>query len=76
MTGPGKSRRGFASMDRERQKEIASKVSRYRELIQKTRESFEDAQTGYVGAVVRVEYGRLELEDRNGRRKPFPIGPG
>lgn len=36
----------------------------------------EDAQTGYVGAVVRVEYGRMELEDRNGRRKPFPIGSG
>ena len=27
----------------------------------------EDAQTGYVGAVVRVEYGRMELEDRHGR---------
>lgn len=36
----------------------------------------EDAQSGYVGAVVRVEYGRMELEDRHGRRKPFPIGPG
>ena len=36
----------------------------------------EDAQTGYVGAVVRVEYGRMELEDRHGRRKPFPLGPG
>ena len=36
----------------------------------------EDAQTGYVGAVVRIEYGRMELEDRQGRRKPFPIGPG
>ena len=36
----------------------------------------EDAQTGYVGAVVRIEYGRMELEDRNGRRKPFPVGPG
>ena len=36
----------------------------------------EDAQTGYVGAVVRIEYGRMELEDRKGRRKPFPIGPG
>jgi hypothetical protein len=36
----------------------------------------EDAQTGFVGAVVRVEYGRMELEDRNGRTKPFPIGPG
>lgn len=28
MTGPGKSRRGFASMDRERQREIASKGGR------------------------------------------------
>ena len=36
----------------------------------------EDAQTGYVGAVVWVEYGRMELEDRRGRTKPFPIGPG
>jgi Protein of unknown function (DUF3097) len=36
----------------------------------------EDAQTGYVGAVVRIEYNRMELEDRSGRRKPFPIGPG
>ncbi len=36
----------------------------------------EDAQTGYVGAVVRVEYGRMELEDRDGRTKPFPVGPG
>jgi hypothetical protein len=36
----------------------------------------EDAQTGYVGAVVRVEYGRMELEDRSGHRRPFPIGPG
>ena len=35
----------------------------------------EDAQTGYVGAVVRIEYGRMELEDRRGRRKPFPVGP-
>ena len=36
----------------------------------------EDAQSGYVGEVVRVEYGRIELEDRHGRRKPFPLGPG
>ncbi|ANI39711.1 hypothetical protein MYVA_2540 [Mycolicibacterium vaccae 95051] len=36
----------------------------------------EDAQTGFVGAVVRVEYGRMVLEDRNGRTKPFPVGPG
>jgi hypothetical protein len=36
----------------------------------------EDAQTGYVGAVVRVEYGRMELEDRRGATKAFPVGPG
>jgi hypothetical protein len=36
----------------------------------------EDALTGYVGAVVRVEYDRMELEDRQGRPKSFPVGPG
>lgn len=36
----------------------------------------EDAQSGYVGAVVRVEYGRVELEDFDGHRRPFPLGPG
>ncbi len=36
----------------------------------------EDAETGYVGAVVRIEFGRVELEDRHGRRRPFPMGPG
>ncbi|WP_204802769.1 DUF3097 domain-containing protein [Mycobacterium riyadhense] len=36
----------------------------------------EDAQTGYVGAVVRVEYGRVDLEDRHGRTRGFPLGPG
>jgi Protein of unknown function (DUF3097) len=36
----------------------------------------EDAETGYVGAVVRVEYGRVELEDRRGHVRGFPLGPG
>jgi len=36
----------------------------------------EDATTGYVGAVVKVEYGRVELEDFDGHRRPFPLGPG
>jgi hypothetical protein len=36
----------------------------------------EDAATGYVGAVVRVEYGRVDLEDRHGRTRGFPLGPG
>lgn len=32
----------------------------------------EDAETGYVGAVVRVEYGRIDLEDRYGKTRGFP----
>jgi hypothetical protein len=36
----------------------------------------EDAETGFVGAVVCVEHGRMVLEDRHGRTKPFPVGPG
>lgn len=36
----------------------------------------EDAESGYVGAVVRVEYGRMDLEDRHGRVRGFPVGPG
>jgi hypothetical protein len=36
----------------------------------------EDVETGYVGAVVRVEYGRIELEDRHGHARGFPLGPG
>lgn len=36
----------------------------------------EDAQSGYVGAIVKVEYGAAILEDRHGKRKSFPLGPG
>lgn len=36
----------------------------------------EDAQSGYVGAVIRIEQGRIDLEDRNGRTRSFPLGPG
>lgn len=40
----------------------------------------EDVQTGFVGAVVRVEKAGgmqvLHLEDRHGRTKGFPLGPG
>jgi hypothetical protein len=36
----------------------------------------EDPQSGYVGAVIRVEGGRVELEDRKGRVRVFPLGPG
>jgi hypothetical protein len=36
----------------------------------------EDVETGYVGAVVCVEYGRIYLEDRRGHTRGFPLGPG
>lgn len=36
----------------------------------------EDVATGYVGAVVRVEYGRVDLEDRHGHTRGFPLGGG
>jgi hypothetical protein len=40
----------------------------------------EDAETGWCGAVVAVEKGPggvvVSLEDRHGRRKAFPLGPG
>jgi hypothetical protein len=36
----------------------------------------EDPQSGFVGAVVRVEGSRVELEDRKGSRRVFPLGPG
>lgn len=36
----------------------------------------EDPQSGYVGAILRIEGGRVELEDRHGRTRVFPLGPG
>jgi hypothetical protein len=36
----------------------------------------EDPQSGFVGAVVGVEGSRIELEDRKGGRRVFPLGPG
>ncbi|HCA53859.1 MAG TPA: DUF3097 domain-containing protein, partial [Mycobacterium sp.] len=36
----------------------------------------EDPHSGFVGAVVRIEGGRVELEDRRGRTRVFPLGPG
>jgi hypothetical protein len=54
----------------------ASRRTRSTERVAEIGLVVEDAQTGYVGAVVAVEYGRMQLEDRNGRRKSFPIGPG
>ncbi len=36
----------------------------------------EDPQSGFVGAVIRVEACNIELEDRHGRTRVFPLGPG
>lgn len=36
----------------------------------------EDPQSGFVGAVIRIEGTRIELEDRHRRSRVFPLGPG
>ena len=36
----------------------------------------EDATTGFVGAVTRIENGIVVLEDRRGKLRSFPMGPG
>jgi hypothetical protein len=36
----------------------------------------EHAATGFVGAVVRIETTSVELEDRNGKIRAFPLGAG
>lgn len=52
------------------------KLTRSTELAAEPGLVVEDAQTGYVGAVVRIEKVRVELEDRNGKVRTFPLGPG
>jgi hypothetical protein len=36
----------------------------------------EHAATGFVGAIVRIESATVELEDRNGKIRAFPLGAG
>jgi hypothetical protein len=36
----------------------------------------EEVESGHCGAVVRWENGLVVLEDRHGRRRSFPVGPG
>ena len=36
----------------------------------------EDPSSGFVGALVRIENGLLVLEDRQCKRRSFPLGPG
>ena len=36
----------------------------------------EEARSGFCGAVIRIERGTVELEDRFGKTRVFPLGPG
>ncbi len=36
----------------------------------------EDPTSGFVGAIVKLENGLIVLEDRRGKRRSFPLGPG
>jgi hypothetical protein len=49
---------------------VTPKVEAERELV------VEVAADGYCGAVVGVQAGLVELEDRHGRRRLFPLGGG
>ncbi|EHB50446.1 hypothetical protein MycrhDRAFT_4872 [Mycolicibacterium rhodesiae JS60] len=53
-----------------------SRKPRSTELAAEVGMVVEDPQSGFVGAVVRVEGARVELEDRRGGRRVFPLGPG
>lgn len=55
---------------RERARTVVPKVPADRELV------VEVAADGYVGAVTRVTADTVELEDRHGRTRVFPLGPG
>lgn len=58
----------------------APRRGRARELVAEAGLVVEDVQTGWCGAVVAVEKAGgmqvVHLEDRRGRRKGFPLGPG
>lgn len=51
-------------------------LTKHEDLILEVGIVIEDASTGYCGAVVRWENGLVVLEDRNLKRRSFPIGPG
>lgn len=55
---------------RDRGRRELARVEAARDLV------VEVAADGYCGAVVRVQSGVVELEDRAGRRRQFPLGPG
>ena len=55
---------------RERARKQLARVPASRDLV------VEVAEDGYCGAVTGVSGGLVELEDRVGRRRLFPLGPG
>jgi Protein of unknown function (DUF3097) len=55
---------------RERTARVLPRVPAARDLV------LEVAADGFCGAVVGVASGLVELEDRHGRRRLFPFGPG
>lgn len=55
---------------RDKGRRVLARVEASRDLVVEV-----DAD-GFCGAVTRVESGLVELEDRHGRRRQFPLGPG
>lgn len=53
-----------------------SRKPRSTEMVAEIGAVVEDPQSGFVGAIVRVEGGHVELEDRSRRVRVFPLGPG
>jgi DUF3097, C-terminal domain/DUF3097, N-terminal domain len=56
----------------------APKNGRSRPVEATVGEVVEEVITGWCGEIVRIDrdLGTLDLEDRNGRRRTFPLGPG
>ncbi|MFE1645565.1 DUF3097 domain-containing protein [Microbacterium sp. P01] len=55
---------------RDRGARVLARVEASRDLV------VEVAADGFCGAVTRLESGLVELEDRSGRRRQFPLGAG
>jgi hypothetical protein len=54
----------------------AAAAARVTPTVDAARDLVVELVDGFVGAVTRVEKGTVELEDRNGRRRIFPLGAG
>jgi hypothetical protein len=54
----------------------AANAARVIPTVDADRDVVVELPDGFVGAVTRVERGTVELEDRHGRRRIFPLGAG